>query len=129
MMHHVQHHYFDIDLIVPSLRTPPKAKLVLMSSNGGGSNGLYSHSSVATLNTEMAFADLVQAYEEQFSRQGWQELVENHGDESALSTWQLSKYNSVWTACFNVAANPGQNGEYMLWLNVYGQEPDTLRDS
>jgi len=105
--------------ILPSLQTPPNAKLSKNRSGSGGSNkGTASYSSSASLKTEMPFRDVVQAYDEQLTAIGWKPLNKNHDEKSAMSTWQFSKNDSLWSAYFSIAANPAQNDEYLLRLQI-----------
>jgi hypothetical protein len=115
------HH--DLIQVIPTLKMPPSAKSLTQYSNStsSGHNGAGDFSLSASVTTQSPVSEIVNSYHDQLIALGWQKLSGTINDKSALSSWQFSHDNNLWTAYFVITANPLVDGEYMMWLNGYGQ--------
>jgi hypothetical protein len=111
----------DYFRFVPTLKTPPKARLLQnhSSSSASGQIGARHFTSSGSIFTETPVPDIAAAYQDQLSRLGWRKISEIVVSHSAVSIWQFTQDNSSWDVYFILAANPSQKSEYLMWLNGY----------
>src|SRR5258708_1724173 len=90
--------HFDHFRFVPTLETPPEARLLQNQSSSGASGQMGSRhfSSSASIFTEIPVPNIVTAYHNQLTRLGWRKISETVDAHSALSIWQFTEDNSSW---------------------------------
>jgi len=98
----------------PSPRLPPSVIPALISpegawkSGGGGSRGNDQQSSSAILDTRMGLSEVMEHYDQQLERAGWEKLDTIHGRLTASSSWSFQDNDANdWAGLFIVSkVNP-----------------------
>jgi len=109
---------------MPNLITPPNTVMLpgRNGTSGGGNPGERHLHSQALIVTEMSVADLADSYYPQLQAEGWQQRTADSGTTFAVSTWYKPREeDSPWTGYFSLIANPQQENQYNLWLQIYEQ--------
>ncbi len=116
---------YDIYQYLPDLQTPPGVTLLPFRNQGmggGGNPGSRTVSSSAGLSSELSPAEIAQAYNDQLSALGWQQISAEAAPHFACSSWVNSLEDTPWSLTFTLAADPISANEYQVWLHLSERE-------
>ncbi|HVU68083.1 MAG TPA: hypothetical protein VHD63_13170 [Ktedonobacteraceae bacterium] len=101
---------------------PPEGGIQRGSGGGGNDNSWYTN---ATLKSELDLGELLQHYNAQLQKGGWNLTGEGSNDTMSWSTWtHTDEEKEPWNAFLLIAKNPHKSGQYTLFVRTEWDQPE-----